>query len=700
MNAPVACPACHLVSRPGSQFCDNCGELLDSSVSVTPSGAQELQRVGPLPAGTRLRGGRYTIERHLAQGGMGTVYLAHDANKGMRCVVKELLPKSDPVERADAETLFEREASVLAELHHPQIVAVWDYFKEDSNHYLVMEEVPGGDLTRLVEQPGALSEPRAIEIATQIAEAFEYIHTHYRTAPPGSVCTGPLIYRDMKPANVMLRADGSVVVADFGIVRLFKPGKRSDTINFGSSGYAAPEMMAGRGSDVRSDIYTLGATLHELLTKRDPANNPNAFAPVRSLRPDVSPTFEAIITKTLQTRPEDRHQTASELLTELRVLREGWRAAACPGCGHRNTPGVRACARCRTALTAVTAQNAEIHGGSARLGAFGAAPGGDYHTAWQVHLGSPVRGAATVHEGRVMLATQAGNLDVLDVRDGRGVARVPLGAPSRSTPVVTAHGVLVGTQDGLVLCDLGTRTAERLPVPPAEVFAVPATDGRERAFAGTYDGQVLCVDLRSRSVVWSARAGTSVLGAVAFDDRHVAVTSRNGQVTLLHAESGQILWQRQVGQEVYASAALAADAVLVLDTTSRVSVLDRTRGTPLMTMRPGGTTHNAPAVATDVFTVDTAGRCQSRSLNGVTRWERQVFERVIASPTVVGTRLVVPTRTGKLFLLSTATGDDTQPALEFPGANNPSLDFVSPVVADGNTIIAVDQAGHVLALVH
>ena len=240
---------------------------------------------GPLEAGTVLQG-RYQIQRLLGGGGMGMVYLAHDQRLANRpCAIKEMVDHFiDQAQRIEANEYFAREADTLAQLKHQAIPAITDRFELANRHYLVMEYVEGRNLEEELAVRGEpLPEGLVIDIARQLCDVLVYLH--------GLV--PPIIYRDMKPSNVMLNSNGRVVLVDFGIARLFKAARKGTMI--GTLGFAPPEQYQGM-VDPRSDIYSLGATLHYVLTGRDPEKFPPfSFPPVRDLRPAVSSNLAGAI---------------------------------------------------------------------------------------------------------------------------------------------------------------------------------------------------------------------------------------------------------------------------------------------------------------------------------------------------------------------------------------------------------------------
>ncbi|MBX5449090.1 MAG: protein kinase [Thermogemmatispora sp.] len=266
-----------------------------------------------LSPGVLLSNGRYRIERLVAAGGMGAVYRAIDLRFERPCAVKEMLDDfQSEVERSQAVEWFKREATLLLDLNHPCIPRVRDFFVEEGRHYLVMDFIEGRTLAKVLEEEGnvmgvngarGVPEARARSWAQQICNVLSYLH---RQNPP-------IIFRDLKPSNIMVTDQDEIKLIDFGIARTFQSQRQATIIM--TIGYAPPEQLHGM-PEPRSDIYALGATLHRLLTHHDAANNrPTIFSfpPVRSLRPDVSPEFEQVIMKALSPSVEQRWSSAEEM---------------------------------------------------------------------------------------------------------------------------------------------------------------------------------------------------------------------------------------------------------------------------------------------------------------------------------------------------------------------------------------------------
>ena len=306
-SAPLTqpCPHCGQSQSVAAKFCSVCGTAL-ALVASQAAVLSPQPLTGRLPANAVIAG-RYVVMQKLGQGGMGAVYLVSDqrlANKPH--ALKEMSDQAlaDPAERQAALQAFRQEADMLALLDHPNLPKVTDYFTEAGNQYLVMEYVQGSTLEKKLEQTrGPLPEPVVRKYADQLCDVLGYLH---RRQPP-------IVFRDLKPANIMVQTDGRLRLIDFGIARHFKPGKSKDTQAMGTPGYAAPEQYGKGQSDSRTDVYALGATLHHMLTGRDPSSDPFQFPSARSLNPGLSASIDQIVARAVALDPNQRWPTIGDL---------------------------------------------------------------------------------------------------------------------------------------------------------------------------------------------------------------------------------------------------------------------------------------------------------------------------------------------------------------------------------------------------
>jgi len=277
----------------------------------------------PLKSGEVLRG-RYKIRERIGQGGMGSIYLADDVRlKGRECALKEVeydraLPENI---RAEAREQFLREATVLARLDHPNLPKVSDFFSNGPRDYLVMDYIPGSDLRTLMldarRNKVFINETEVLAWADQITNALGFLHSQ----------EPPIVHRDIKPSNLKLMPNGLIKLVDFGLVKILAPEEVTITIiqGQGTALYTPLEQYGGSDvhTDIRSDIYSLGATLYHLLTNQSPADartrfiNPENLIPLRQVNPSISPRTEKAVLWAMSLHPDERPASMNEFRQTL-----------------------------------------------------------------------------------------------------------------------------------------------------------------------------------------------------------------------------------------------------------------------------------------------------------------------------------------------------------------------------------------------
>ncbi len=281
-----------------------------------------------LKSGEVLRG-RYSIIERIGQGGMGSIYLAEDTRlKGRQCALKEVeydraLPENI---RDEAREQFLREATVLARLDHPNLPKVSDFFSNGPRDYLVMDYVPGKDLRTLMQDARRnkkfLLEKEVLAWAEQIANALTFLHSQ----------EPPIVHRDIKPSNVKVMSHGLIKLVDFGLVKILAPEEVTITViqGQGTALYTPLEQYGGNDAhtDIRSDVYSFGATLYHLLTNEPPADarkrflSPESLIPLRQINPAISTRTEKAVLWAMSLHPDERPETINDFRQALFGYRE------------------------------------------------------------------------------------------------------------------------------------------------------------------------------------------------------------------------------------------------------------------------------------------------------------------------------------------------------------------------------------------
>jgi outer membrane protein assembly factor BamB/tRNA A-37 threonylcarbamoyl transferase component Bud32 len=494
-------------------------------------------------------------------GGMGSVYRARDLhfpNVVKLVAVKEMINSApDPLVRQTIVQNFEREANMLATLNHPSIPRIYDYFTQDDRSYLVLEFIHGKDLeTVIADANGFLAEDQVISWAIQLCDVLSYLHAHK---------PDPVIFRDMKPSNVMINQNGDVVLVDFGIAKTFQSGQKGTMI--GTEGYSPPEQYRGEATPL-ADIYSLGAALHHAITRRDPRLEPPfSFAerPIRRINSSVSIEFEAVINTALQYNPTDRFPNASAMKDALMNV-----------------------ARKTGALSKIVSILPVSSGGIKPL--------------WSFKCEDEIRGTPLVHQGMLLIGCYDNNLYALNAADGQFQWKYAADGGIVTRPVVYENNVIFGSEDqrlhvvsaraGKVVWTYGAqgkiysspRIAEGhifFGSDDQDLHAVNINSGRaiwkfstdapihssplvvnELILFGNEAGGFYAIDFRGQSK-WHFQSKRAITSSPVHQGRAVYFSSVDGSLYALDAANGWIIWKFRLGKGSVSSPALADDYVFV-----------------------------------------------------------------------------------------------------------------------------------------
>lgn len=574
---------------------------------------------GTLPRDTVLQN-RYEIIKILGVGGMGAVYLARDRRfSGVTkpCAVKEMISSApDPRLRQISITNFEREANILASLSHPSIPKIFDYFSEEDRSYLVLEFIDGKDLEAILQESTTfLPEEQVLEWALQICEVLSYLHEHQ---------PNPIVFRDLKPSNIMLNKSSLIVLIDFGIAKAFETGKKGTMI--GTEGYSPPEQYRGVAGP-QGDIYALGATLHHLLTKRDPRLEPpftfHERLP-RSINPEVSEATEAVIMRALEYDMEKRFVSALEMRQALLGILP---------------------AKERPAISIPTAAITAPH---------------EVQCIWKFVCEDEVRSSPRVsEEGVLYIGAYDNNLYALDSKTGEFIWKYPTEGGIPSTPCLWQDRVFIGSEDNIFYA-IYTQTGRiAWSCPTGDRIRSSACVAYDHVFFGSDDRQLYALNAKTGRVVWKfeaiqpIRSSPDVLGETVF------FGSEDRTVYALNIGDGRVQWKNNTNRGVTSSPAFYEDRLVIIGSSDwNVYALDVQSGWPVWRYRTNKPVISSPAVfGKRVFIGSVDGHMYALDVrSGRVVWKYETEGPITSSPTVAADALYFGSTDGCVYSLEAKTG--------------------------------------------
>ena len=562
--------------------------------------SQEGTSNAQLTSGTTLVH-RYVIQDVIGVGGMGSVYRARDLHfpSVVKLVaVKEMINRApDPLVRKTVVQNFEREANILATLNHPSIPRIYDYFSEENRSYLVLEFIHGKDLEVIInETSGFLTEERVLSWAIELCDVLSFLHAHKPDL---------IIFRDMKPSNVMVNPTDHIILVDFGIAKPFQVGQKGTMI--GTEGYSPPEQYRGEAGPL-ADIYALGATIHHALSRRDPRLEPPfSFGerPLRKINPAVSAELEAVIDTALQYNPEDRFHSAD-------AMKEALVAA-----GHKTgilnrTSSVTASVQSSGGIKPLWVFQCEdeirgaplYHDGTVYIGSYDnnlyslkAADGklnwkysteggvvtrpavfeGDIFIGsedqslhvisartgkvnWTYHTEGRVYSSPRIAEGHVFFGSDDQHLHAVNMLSGQAAWRFETAAPVRSTPLVAHDSVYAGCENGDFYCvDFRGELKWHYKAKMAITSSPCEADGV--VYFGSLDSSFYALDARAGWVIWRFRMGKGSIASPYTAEGLVFVGSADGNIYAIDTHTSKEAWRFKTEHQVSSSPVVYKDAV-------------------------------------------------------------------------------------------------------------------------------------------
>jgi outer membrane protein assembly factor BamB/tRNA A-37 threonylcarbamoyl transferase component Bud32 len=596
-----------------------------------------LQPTGTLPSKTVLQS-RYEILGVQGLGGMGAVYRARDLRFSAVekvVAVKEMSNTApDPRQRRIGIQSFEREANILASLSHPSIPKIFDFFTEGQRSYLVIEFVEGQTLEDLLEERDQpFIEEEVVEWALQICDVLAYLHSH----------TPPVIFRDIKPGNLMARKhDSRIMVIDFGIAKVFEHGQRGTMI--GTEGYSPPEQYRG-SAEPRGDLYALGATMHHLLTARDPRLEPPFTfheRPIRQLNPNISQELEAAVMKSLAYDVQERFASATEMALALNsaVPRRSKKGAefspmqdVAPKWRFRCEDEVRSSPRIADGVIYVGSYDNNLYALDASDGSFiwkfpteggiastpfvhkdmviiGSEDGRLYAISrqlgdqiWTCPTRGCIRSSAQVEYGHCFFGSDDGCLYAINVQTGKTVWQFQSAGPIRSSPLVVGEMVYVGSDDGYVYSlDLRSGATQWKHSTSRRVTSSPA-HSNNLIYIGSADGYLYAINARSGWPVWRFRTRGYVLSTPLVVGETVYIGSTDGKLYAIEANTGRERWNYDSGSPITSSATIGNELVYIGSNNGAVHAIHAVQGQRVWQYVTGGPVPSSPVVDNDLVYV-------------------------------------------------------------------------------------------------
>ena len=588
---------------------------------MTDQSTRKLGEPEPQPGGTQLKPGdvlqdRYEVQDILGVGGMGTVYRARDTNfKAIRLVaIKEMISQiNDPLVRKKIYLNYERESNILATLRHQSIPRIYDYFMRNDRAYLVMEMVMGKDLEEILsESVNFFPEATVIGWAIEVCDVLHYLHSN----EPEQI-----VFRDIKPSNIMVTPSNHIMLIDFGIAKLFDPNQKNTMI--GTQGYSPPDQYRGEATP-KVDIYALGATMHHLLTLRDPRLEP-PFSfnerPIKDINPNVSDELVTIIERAIEYDPKDRFESAEEMKEALinagrktGVLQDFSGPTASisqstvkPVWTFECEDEIRGGVVVQDGILFVPSYDHNLYALEAGSGKFlwkyatqGGLPrkpavydnniyvGSEDNILhaisrrtgsmiWQYQGSGPFRSSPAIAQGHVFIGCDDGYLYAINLTTGRLAWQMDAGGAIRSTPMITSDYIYFGTETSEMIClDFGGNAKWRFRA-KRSVTSSPIVVNDIVYFAGL-DSTLYALDAQTGWAHWRYRLGRGSLSSPLVVDNRLYVGAADHQLYCINATNSKDIWTYKTDHQISSSPIIYKDSIYIGSVDKHMYCLDANSG--------------------------------------------------------------------------------------------------------------------------
>lgn len=660
--------------------------ITDPEPSPRPQGGGGFDE-NILPKGAVLQK-RYEIIKVLGVGGMGAVYLAQDLRfTGVvrRCALKEMISTTpDPHMRRMAVESFSREANLLVQLNHTGIPKIYDFFTESIRSYLVMEYIEGDDLENVLEKTeGMLKEDTVLDWAIQVCDVLVYLHSQ----------NPPIVFRDLKPSNIMLRKDSNrICLIDFGIAKAFEAGQKGTMI--GTEGYSPPEQYRGEATP-RGDVYALGATLHHLLTKRDPRlEAPFTFheEPARLLNPALSEETNAVIMKSLEYDPEKRYPSAQAVKDAMVAASK--RDKSAPAAAHSTSTQMLSGTPPAAYTVPLAAQAPapqppqtppayppqyavpyppppypptayppaayppqyqtpypQPHPGPLMAGQDGDTDLADsILPVWKFKCEDEIRSSPTADKTSLYIGVYDNNVYALDLKNGKFKWKYATEGGIAAKPFVYNDRLIVGSEDRIAYA-LSTTGRLIWTCPTEGRIRSSATVAFEHAFFGSDDHRLYAVNVQTGRVIWRFEAMGPIRSTPVLGDDLVYVGSEDGYVYAVDLSSGAHRWKFRSNRNVTSTPALFRELLVVGSADWNIYGLDAKTGYSIWNVRTSQAVISSPTIYDEIAYIGSTDKyLYAIDLkSGRVHWKFNAGSPIVSTPAVTDEAVYFGTIGGELF---------------------------------------------------